>query len=213
MAAIRHNMTTPSPGMPLLALRAGNERGRVMNFGRTLSWIVLSIAFCSAVHADEKDRNGPKISDKVFRQTSSLFLNDPSNRSARDWARLIMLYTLDRPNADVVLGREELSWAGIDKEDARSLLLLAAYAAGNIQSQLNSGVKRNDRYSGVLTLFRVYRALREQDEKFEVSAVDNLLALHQEGKLVPHLQKLAERKPTKLTPVGEQAIRDLMRTR
>jgi hypothetical protein len=175
--------------------------------------MLLLIVPSSIGSADEKDREGPKISDKIFRQTSSLFLNDPLNKSARDWARLIMLYTLDNPNVDVVLGREEMRWAGFDKADAHTLLLLAAYAAGNIQSQLNSGVKRNDRYSGVLTLFRVYRAMREQDEKFQVPAVDDLIALHQEGKLLPHLQKLDQQKPAKLAPPEEQAIRDLIRTR
>lgn len=65
----------------------------------------------------------------------------------------------------------------------------------------------------MLTLFRVYRALRKEDEKFKVDAVENLLALHEEGKLVSHLQKLDEKKPMKLTPVEEQMIRNLMRTR
>jgi hypothetical protein len=184
-----------------------------MSIQRAAILMLLLIVSRSVASADEKDRERPKISDKVFRQTSSLFLNDPLNRAASDWARLIMLYTLDRPNAAVELGRGELRWAGFDKADARTLLLLAAYTAGNIQSQLNSGVKRNDRYSGLLTLFRVYQALREQDDKFQVGAVDDLLGLHQEGKLVSHLQKLEEQKPAKLTPPDEQAIRDLIRTR
>jgi hypothetical protein len=184
-----------------------------MNIRRTLSLTLLLIAFGSAVHADEKERKGPMISDKIFRQTCSVFLNDPLNPSSRDWARLIMLYTLETSNAAVVLGREEFRWAGLDKKNTRNLLLLAAYASGNIQSQLNSGVKRNDRYSGVLTLFRVYRTLCEKDEKFRVDSVESLLGLHREGKLVPHLQKMEEQKPAKLTQAEEQAIRDLMRTR
>jgi hypothetical protein len=184
-----------------------------MNIWRTLSLTVLLLVFASVIHADDKERKGLKMSDQDLRRTCSVFLNEPLNKSSRDWARLIMLYALETPNAAIVFGKEELHWAGLDKADERSLLLLAAYVSGNIQSQLNSGVKRNDRYSGVLTLFRVYRALRENDEQFKVDAAESLLALHQEGKLLWHLQKLEQRKPTKLTPAEEQAIRELMRTR
>lgn len=178
-----------------------------------ISLALVLLAFGFAVHGQQKGRKGPEISDKVFRQTSSLLLEDPLNKSARDWARLIMLYSQDSSSAAVILGREELSWIAVDRDDGRSLLLLAAYFAGNIQSQLNSGIKRNDRYSGLLTLFRVYRSLREQDNQFRVAAVDDLLTLHEEAKLVSHLQRLEERKAAKLTPAQEQAIRDLMRTR
>ncbi|HTU94080.1 MAG TPA: hypothetical protein VMF69_28625 [Gemmataceae bacterium] len=180
--------------------------------------VLLLLAFVSAGHADDKKNKGPEITDKIFRQTSSLLLDDPLNKSAPDWSRLILLYALGKPNADFVLGPEELRWIGLEKDDRRSLLLLAAYSSGNIQSQLNSGVKRNDRYSGLLSLFRVYRALRDQtlhDQKksFTLAAVDELLALHKEAKLLPHLQKLEEKKQAKLTPAEDQAIQRLMRTR
>lgn len=184
-----------------------------MNARRTILLAVLLFAFGPAGHADDKDSKGPKISDQIVRQTSSLLVEDPLSRSARDWARLILLYVQQTSNAAVVLGREELRWADVDKDDPRSLLLLAAYAAGNIQSQLNSGVKRNDRYSGLLTLFRVYRALREQKAQFRIAAVDDLLALHKEGKLMPHLQKLDEKKQVRLTPAEEKALRNLMKPR
>ncbi len=167
---------------------------------------VLVVLAATNAHAEEK--KGPTISDKTFRRASFLLLDDPLSKTARDSARLILLYTLQKPNAAVGLSRQELRWIG--KGDQRSLLLLAAYAAGDVGSQLNSGVKRNDRYSGLLCLFRVYRALREKEESFKVSEVEDLLQLHQEGKLVNHLQKLEEKTPTKLSPAEEQVIRKLM---
>ena len=56
-----------------------------------------------------------------------------------------------------------------------ALLLLAAYAAGNTRSQLLSGVRQNDRYSGLITLFAVYRQLQEKDKDFKVAPVDELM--------------------------------------
>ena len=184
-----------------------------MNIGRTIPLAVLLLAFGAAGAAQDKDSKGPKITDKIFRQTSSLLLDDPLNKSARDWSRLILLYTLQAPNAGVAFGPEELRWIGLGIDDSHSQLLLAAYAAGNIGSQLNSGVKRNDRYSGLLTLFRVYRALREKNKEFRIADVDDLLALHERNKLIPQLQKLDEEKPAKMTPEGEAVLRRLMKTR
>jgi hypothetical protein len=181
-----------------------------MKIWRTIGLSALLIAVVSAGRADERKKPGITISDKSFRQISLAFLNDPHHKSAGDWSRLIMLYAQQSSSTELLLGRDEMHWVALDPGERRSLLLLAAYAAGNIQSQLNSGVKRNDRYSGVLTLFRVYRSLQEQDGKFRIAAVENLLALHREDKLVEHLRKLDAEKPTKLTRAEEEAIRLLM---
>ena len=180
-----------------------------MNTYRIVCLSVLLIGMVSAVGAEERKKPGVKVSDKSFRQIGSTFLNDPSNKSARDWSRLIMLYTLDSPNAVIVLGEDEWNWAGLDKDDPRALLLLAAYSTGNMVSQLNSGVKRNDRYSGLIALFHVYRTLREADEKFKVAAVDELLALHDDDKLLPYLRELDKKKPTKWTREQAATVRRL----
>jgi hypothetical protein len=184
-----------------------------MKIWRTTALVLFLAALGPVLGANQKENKGFKISAKTFRQTGSLLLEDPLNRSNRDWSRIILLYALSASDAEVVLGREELHWAGIENNDPRALLLLAAYASGNIQSQLNSGVKRNDRYSGLISLFRVYRALQHSDQKFRVAAVDEFLSLHQEDKLVRHLQKLDEQKPEKMTPAEEALVRRLITPR
>jgi hypothetical protein len=181
-----------------------------MKTWRRIGMVVILLAVVTAVRADERKKPGVTISDKSFRQISSTFLNDPRHRSAGDWSRLILLYAMQTSNAAVVLGSDEMHWVALDPGERRSLFLLAAYAAGNIQSQLNSGVKRNDRYSGLLTLFRVYRVLQAEDAKFKILTVDHLLSLHREDKLLEHLRKLDEKKPTKLNPAEEEALRMLM---
>lgn len=181
-----------------------------MKTWQMIGMTVMLLAVVSAARSDERKKPGVTISDQNFRQISSTLLNDPGHRSAGDWSRLILLYTMQTSSAAVVLGSEEMHWVALDPGERRCLLLLAAYAAGNIQSQLNSGVKRNDRYSGLLTLFRVYRVLQEQDAKFKILAVDRLFSLHREDKLLEHLRKLDEKKPTKLSPEEEEAIRILM---
>jgi hypothetical protein len=177
----------------------------------------LLLVLAPAAWGQKKEAKGTEISDKMFRSMASLLLNDPLHRSAPDWARLILLYTLQTQSAEVVLDADEFSWAALGKDDEHSLLLLAGYLAGNIQSQLNSGVKRNDRYSGVLTLFQVYRSMQEkakQEKKdFEITTVENLLALHQTDRLTGYLQKLKTKQPAKLSPEAQAELRKLRERR
>jgi hypothetical protein len=151
--------------------------------------------------------NKPMVSEKQFRRAAARLLEDPLSDESRELAKAVLVFTMETPDAAVFLGQEELQWTG--KEDKRSLLLLAAYLAGNVESQLNSGVKRNDRYAGLLALFRVYRALQAKDKEFKIAAVDELLKLHRQDQLVKHLLQLEQKKPTKLTPEDEEAIRKL----
>lgn len=215
-AVTAHNMAVRCgfhlPTAPSVSDGATCER-KHMNICRMMALVLLLTVLGSAWGADKKEDKSFKISEKTFRQTSSLLLEEPLNRSNRDWARIILIYALSASNVEVVLGKQELHWAGIEDGDPRTILLLAAYASGNIQSQLNSGVKRNDRYSGLISLFRVYRALRQQNESFKVAAVDDLLTMHEEDRLVLHLQKLGEKKLEKMTSAEEALIRRLMSTR
>jgi hypothetical protein len=147
----------------------------------------------------------PELNDKQFRRAVTVFLEDPLGEKAKDIAKFIMAFASQTPKAVVFLGKEEMKWFG--KRDDNGMLLLAAYAAGNVQSQLDSGVKRNDRYAGLLSLFHVHRALKEKGAGYENAVVDDLLKLHREDKLLPHLIELEQRQPSRLTPEQEKALK------
>jgi hypothetical protein len=188
-----------------------------MRTWRMLGLAGLALALATDASAQKKAPKPVEISDQMVREMAASLLNDPRQRVAPECARLILLYTLQSPNVEIVLDENEFGWVDLGRDDEQSLLLLGSYLAGNIQSQLNSGVKRNDRYSGVLTLFRVYRSLQEQAKKkekqFTITTVESLLALHQEGRLVGYLQKLDEKKPAKLTREAEEVLRRLRQRR
>jgi hypothetical protein len=168
--------------------------------------VVLAAFLATGVCADEKE---PQLTAAEFRTACSRLLEDPSHKNAPDFSRAILIFAIQSPDAVIVLGDEELKW--IKKEDNRGLLLFAAYMGGNAQSQLHSGVKRNDRYSGLLYLFQVYRQLQAKDKDFRVAAVDDLLKMHKDDKLIGHLAELEKKQPTKLSPEDEEAIRKLMK--
>jgi hypothetical protein len=83
--------------------------------------------------------------------------------------------------------------------------------SGNTRSQLLSGVKQNDRYSGLVTLFAVYQRLQDKDREFKIAEIDELRKLHGDGKLLAHLVEMEKKMPTKLSPEDEKAIKELLK--
>jgi hypothetical protein len=97
------------------------------------------------------------------------------------------------------------------KDDKRGLQLMAAYVGGNALSQLHSGIMQNDRYSGMLMLFRVYRHFQDKDKHFRIDAVDELMKLQRDGKLLAHVVEMEKKQSTKLSAEDEAALRSLLK--
>lgn len=159
----------------------------------------------AAVVGQEKDAG---LSDQQFSRALTMFLEDPLNDKSKDLAKALVVFTMQTPNAAVVLGEAEITWTG-KKDDDRSILLFAAYLGGNTQSQLLSGVKHNDRYSGLMSLFSVYRRLQAKDKDYKIAEIDDLRKMHADGKLLAHLAELEKNMPTRLGPEEEKALEEL----
>ncbi len=133
--------------------------------------------------------------EKDFRRASMYILEDPKGDKAEDMAKAIIVFTAQTEKAMVYFGEEETKWTGDNKK--LSPILMAAYAAGNVQSQLNSGVLRNDRYAGVISLFGTYRALKEKDNTFKIEAVEELLKKQKDDTLTTYIVELEKKNRTK----------------
>lgn len=86
----------------------------------------------------------------------------------------------------MTIGRKALPWFG-EKDYRHNELLLCAFIAGNVRSQLDSGVNANDSYSGLIQVFRVYRYLKKKVRNYSIPGVEDLLKLHKDGKLMEYL--------------------------
>ena len=176
-----------------------------------LSFTLLTASILLVSHsALADDKNDEGLTDQQFGRLLTMFLEDPLQEKGKEVAKLLVFYTMETPKAAVMLGKPEMTWIG-KKEDDRSLLLFAAYVSGNTRSQLLSGVKQNDRYSGLVTLFAVYQRLQDKDKKFKIAEVEELRQRHADGKLMAHLVEMEKKMPTKLTPEDEKALKDLLK--
>src|SRR5262245_33238992 len=156
------------------------------------------------------EKKSKELTDQQFGRALTMFLEDPLQEKGKELAKLLVVFTMQTPKAAVILGEPEMKWIG-KKDDDRSLLLFAAYVSGNTRSQLLSGVKQNDRYSGLVTLFAVYQRLQDKDKKYQIAEVDELRKLHRDGKLLAHLVEMEKKMPTKLSPDDEKALKELLK--
>lgn len=110
-------------------------------------------------------------------------------------AKTIVVYAQVSDDVMVDIGEEQLPWLSEkwDLDEARlkscQSLLMAAFVAGNIKSQLKNQKAEDDTYAGWLFAIDAYRRLRAHDD-FKSPAIEALSKMQAEGKLLQHAKEL-----------------------
>jgi hypothetical protein len=110
-------------------------------------------------------------------------------------AKTIVIYAQVSDDVMVNIGEEQLPWISEkwEMDDARlkscQSLLMAAFVAGNIKSQLKTQKAEDDTYAGWLFAIDAYRRLRAHDS-FRSPAIEALAKMQSEGKLQQHAKEL-----------------------
>ena len=114
-----------------------------------------------------------------------------SSPEAVEAAKLIVVYAQVSDDVMVDIGPEQLPWIGEswgldrDRENACQSMLMAAFVAGNVKSQLKNDKAEDDTYSGWVFVINTYRRLRSRDE-FRSPSIDSLSRMQADGKLLQH---------------------------
>lgn len=110
---------------------------------------------------------------------------------ATEAAKTIVIYAQQSDDVMVDIGPEQLPWVdekwGLDKarEQANQSLLLAAFVAGNIRSQIKNDKAEDDTYSGWIFAIDAYKRLRAKGP-FRSPAIESLKRMEDEGTLLKH---------------------------
>ncbi|HMD60362.1 MAG TPA: hypothetical protein VKG78_02970 [Opitutaceae bacterium] len=110
---------------------------------------------------------------------------------AADAAKTVVIYAQESDDVMVDIGQDQLPWIGerwgLDKsrEQANQSLLLAAFVAGNIRSQIKNDKAEDDTYSGWVFAIDAYRRLRAKTA-FRSPAIESLKKMEDEGTLLRH---------------------------
>jgi hypothetical protein len=110
-------------------------------------------------------------------------------------AKTIVVYAQLSDDVMVDVGPEQLPWIsedwGMDKDRQAALqsILVAAFVAGNVKTQIKNEKAEDDTYSGWLFTIEAYRRLKAK-EKFLSPSIEGLSKMQSEGKLLDHAKEV-----------------------
>ncbi len=145
------------------------------------AFLFLAFAGCAAATPSKQD---------VLTAISVLERNIAGPEAA-EAAKTVIVYAQESDDVMVDIGPEQLPWVGehwgLDKtqEQSNQSMLLAAFVAGNIRSQLKAEKAEDDTYSGWIFAIDAYKRLRAK-EPFRSAAIENLRKMEEAGTLQQH---------------------------
>ncbi|HEY1791465.1 MAG TPA: hypothetical protein VGG34_00990 [Opitutaceae bacterium] len=138
-------------------------------------------------------------------QAISVLEKDILGPGADEAAKTIVVYAQVSDDVMVDVGPDELPWLsedwGLDKDREAQLhsLLLAAFVAGDVKTQLRSAHALDDTYSGWLFAIDAYHRMRLK-ENFRSPSLDALSKLQDDGKLFKHAKEVEEQQEEQQPP-------------
>ena len=121
----------------------------------------------------------------------SVLEKDITGPDAAEAAKTVVFYAQASDDVMVDIGPEQLPWVeekwGLDKarEQSNQSMLLAAFVAGNIKTQLKNEKAEDDTYSGWILAIGAYKRLRTK-AAFRSPAIESLQKMEDEGTLRQH---------------------------
>lgn len=129
----------------------------------------------------------PVLLESTVRQAIERFRAEPTSAAGRRSAAMIVKFAEKSPLVDVVIGPKSVPWLSEQVDSSLSTLLLAAFVAGNVQSQLDRRVRKDDTRAGVEQVLETYAKIRRSEPKFRVASIDKLAELKASGGLADYL--------------------------
>jgi len=122
---------------------------------------------------------------QLLRVTEAItaFQEDPLSAQGVAAAGLILEFAETSDLVEVKLYPPVFPWLGTDAYPPYSDLLAAAYAAGDIQAQLASGVKGEQTLPAVQMTLKIYEKIKKDDSDYKLPVMETLLEAERKGEL------------------------------
>lgn len=142
--------------------------------------LVLALLVTLVLHA-------PGQSKPIFKEDAlkaiAVFREAPDSPQGQEAAATIVRFAHESANVELQLSPKLTPWLAVKPEPMHSKLLLAAYMAGSIRSQLDSGIKKHDPVAGVKQVIETYQLLQKTDPGYRVEVVERFIQQKAEEKL------------------------------
>jgi hypothetical protein len=147
---------------------------------------LLSLAVLTAAQA------GPVTRREVLAAIAVLE-KDVTSTEAVDAATVVARFGKESDAVLITVGAETLPWVQTDMPEAETkvrALLMAAYFAGDIKSQLEKRRPADDPYRGWLAAIKAYRQILKKQPDMVIQEMEDLIAKEQAGTLKATAEKL-----------------------
>ncbi len=134
------------------------------------------------------------------------FKQQPLTENGRVAAGKIIEFAEQSDDVTVHIAESLVPWLHDKTDEKYRALLLGAYVAGNVKSQLDrgdNGVKRDDPYAGMLVVIEVYQQIKGTDKKYDIPKIEEFIELEAQHKLKGHLERLLREEVQKPDAVSE----------
>lgn len=148
----------------------------------------------------------------------SVLEKNVTGQEAVDAAKTIVVYAQDSDDVVVDIGPGQLPWVsekwGLGKEQELEYqsILLAAFVAGNIKSQIKNARAEDDTYSGWVFAINAYNRLRAKGG-FRSPSIDDLAKKESNGTLLEHAREIQKQDEQQQDDPPQQQHTPLARNR
>jgi len=133
------------------------------------------------------------ISKDTALKAIEIFENEPLSQDGEGAASIITTYASESEDINIVISDKIITWLGSNDKDPYYKyrgILLAAYLAGNVKSQIVQGVAQDDPYSGLDQVLKTYHQLQKQDMSFNIQEIEKIKKLKKNKHLKEHIKKV-----------------------
>jgi hypothetical protein len=130
----------------------------------------------------------PAVTKELALKAIAAFRADPTSDLGHAARSVIVSFSHDSPDVIITFTQKNYPISQIKPvSEEERLTLLAAFVAGNLDSQLLRGSRKDDAYAGDLQLIQTYRQLQKRNPKLRVEAIEKLAELESKGRLKSYL--------------------------
>ncbi len=153
---------------------------------RTVAFVLIALMACAGAQARTRD----SIDKETVRKAITIFCRTPANQQGSMVRPIILRYAQESPDVEIVVSPKFLPWldASVKGHEEAGAVLLTAYVAGDVQSQLEKRKTKDDPVAGTEQVIATYRQLQKTEPRLRIMEIENLIDLQRQGKLAKHLE-------------------------
>jgi hypothetical protein len=153
---------------------------------RTACLFLLTLVVLAAARAEP-------VSRREVLAAIAVLDKDVTSNEAVDAATVVARFGKESDAVLITVGAETLPWVQTDVPEAEAkvrALLMAAYFAGDIKSQLEKRRPADDPYRGWLAAIKAYRQILKKQPDMVIQEMEDLIAKEKDGTLKAAAEKL-----------------------